>query len=277
MMDAPLQDLMEQDGIHAALVFDGAGQLVAHRGHAIYDASLLQNVSNLVVKAIDSVELLHEDWDSMQARFSDGLLMLRNLGTTPHYEGRLVLAVVADTSLNRSFATVAMRVVVQKLRQNLARPPPVAAPPPLPPPLPSAPSVSVAASGLRSGIASPVRPGAMDWTSPPGNGLGSGFQDPNVASGLSWSGGGTGQSSAVWVADEPAHALLDRMTKVLAHYVGPMAKIFIKEAVREVCGSSPFSDTQAGEVRERVAQRVDNPKDRSEFLKHLRGLPRMDG
>ena len=54
------------------------------------------------------------------------------------------------------------------------------------------------------------------------------------------SGSGVGGSD-IAVADGPSSTYLSACTKALAASVGPMAKVFVKEAVRRVCGERPFS------------------------------------
>ena len=62
-MDAILQGVMDVPGVGAAMVFDGAGQLAGHRGHAVYDRSLCEGVSGTLLKAIETVQLQQEDWE----------------------------------------------------------------------------------------------------------------------------------------------------------------------------------------------------------------------
>ena len=59
-----------------------------------------------------------------------------------------------------------------------------------------------------------------------------------ASSGLSWSRTGSGAGQA---ADAPSAAFLGACARELARHVGPMAKIFVEEAVRSVCPDVPFS------------------------------------
>ena len=76
-MDAILQTLMDLGGVNATMVFDSTGQLLGHRGHAIYDRALCEQVSGALVRAIDAVQLQQEDWETVSAQFQDGKLLLR--------------------------------------------------------------------------------------------------------------------------------------------------------------------------------------------------------
>ena len=115
-MDAILQSLMDLSGVTAAIVFDGAGQLLGHRGQAVYDQALCGQVSGALAKALDAVQLQQEDWETVTAQYADGKIVLRRVVAA---EQTHVLAVVADGSLNASFATVALRVAAGKLKKLL--------------------------------------------------------------------------------------------------------------------------------------------------------------
>lgn len=299
MIDAIFDDLMQQPGIHAAMVIGGNGQLLAFKGDVIYDRALLRDVAGMISKALDSVELLHANWDSIQARFGDGSLMIRNLGAIPHQVGRSVVAVVADPSLNRSFATVAMRVLVQKLKQALATGPGALqqalrrpAPPP-PPPLRTAPAQSqgMAAPGSHSGIGRNqpsmglgAAQSSLYGSSASGaysmgqedSGLASspdiGPSQSEVSSGLSWSGAGASNSSGlgVTVVDQVSMDTLSQLAKAYAPFVGPMAKVFVKDAVRSICREAPFSSTQALDIVRTLASQIEDLKDRERFLNSTR-------
>ncbi|HTP30134.1 MAG TPA: hypothetical protein VMK12_31315 [Anaeromyxobacteraceae bacterium] len=116
-MQTILQATLDVAGVGAAIVFDDTGRLVCHRGHAIYDQALCEQLGASLAKAVDAVELQHEEWETISARYSDGKLILRNLGSIGG-SGH-VLAVVADASLNLAFATVAIRVAANKLKKAL--------------------------------------------------------------------------------------------------------------------------------------------------------------
>jgi predicted regulator of Ras-like GTPase activity (Roadblock/LC7/MglB family) len=124
MVDGILQALHEVEGVQATLVVNGAGQLLAHRAHALYDRGLLQAVSRTIVDAIDSLQLVHDDWEMLTASFADGKLLVRNLNAGRDRSGVAVaLAVVADARINASFAGVAMRVAGQRLKSGVPAPP----------------------------------------------------------------------------------------------------------------------------------------------------------
>src|SRR5262249_2914148 len=146
-----------------------------HRAHAVYDHNLLQEVGRTVMNAIDSLRLVHQDWELVSAAFSEGKLLIRNLNAARPGQAA-ALAVVADARLNPSFAGVAIRVPASRLRST-----PAATPVRVPPP-------------------------AVHAAEP----------DPRAA------------------------AFLSACATALAASVGPMAKVFVKEAVRGLCGPAPF-------------------------------------
>src|SRR4051794_17643665 len=102
-MERILQSLHDLEGVHGALVIDGAGHILAHRTHSMYDIDLLEQVSRAVVSATDAVKLLQEDWESITTHFSEGKLLIRNAApggdVTP-----FTLTLIADVRLNPSFA-----------------------------------------------------------------------------------------------------------------------------------------------------------------------------
>src|SRR5688572_13610459 len=109
-MEGILQSLHEVEGVQATLVLDADGQLLAYRAHAVFDRGLLQEVGRTVVSAIDSLQLVHDDWELISAGFADGKLLIRNLNAVRQSFGQpAALAVVADACLNPSFAGVAIR------------------------------------------------------------------------------------------------------------------------------------------------------------------------
>ena len=117
-MENSLQSLLDLAGVNAAVVYDGAGRLVAQRGKAVYDRALCEQVGAPISRAVDSIQLQHADWEAVTARFGDGTLMLRSLGEVAG--ASYVLAVVADATLNPAFAAVAIRVAATKLKRLLA-------------------------------------------------------------------------------------------------------------------------------------------------------------
>jgi hypothetical protein len=232
-MEAILQTLMDLPGVTAAMVFDSTGQLLGHRGHSIYDRPLCEQVSAALVRAIDAVQLQQEDWETISAQFQDGKLLLRRIGSAG---GRTqLLAVVADGTLNPSFAAVGLRVAAGKLRKLLD---------------------GGAASSLLG--SSP----AVGGSSPsPAD------SRPVLAnSGLSWSKTGSSVGlSKVQVADPAAGAFLGRCAKALAHAVGPIAKVYVEEAVRRVSPDAPFAMSGAAALVEDLAAQVEDAEDRKQF------------
>lgn len=233
-MEAILQTLMDLGGVTASMVFDSTGQLLGHRGHSIYDRALCEQVGNALVRAIEAVQLQQEDWETITAQFQDGKLILRKIGVS---SGRtLVLAVVADGTLNASFATVALRVAAGKLRKL-------------------ADGVAGSSAGLGSGAASSPSLGTAPSDS-----------RPNLAnSGLSWSKTSSIGLSKVQVADPAAGAFLGRCAKALAQHVGPIAKVYVEEAVRRVAPEGAFSLAMAALLVEDLAGQIEDPADRREF------------
>ncbi len=257
-METILQAILDVSGVGAAMVFDSAGRLVCHRGHAIYDRSLCEQLSGTLVKAVDTVQLQQENWESVSARYADGKLLMNNLGAAGG--GTHVLAVVADATLNPSFATVAIRVAANKLKKALSgggvssslmgtSPPPSAtsfvhAPPPVP-----------AGSGVMPLAPAGSRPGDSR---------------PSLAnSGLSWSQTSSIGLSRVAVADPASSAYLSRCAKELARHVGPMAKVYVEEAVRRVSPDAPFSIRTGPQLLEDLAGQIEDADDRLHFRKAL--------
>jgi hypothetical protein len=246
-MEAILQSLMDVSGVTAALVFDGSGHLVGHRGQAIYDRALCEQVSGALARALDAVRLQDEGWESLVAHYADGKLVLRRIGTAeePH-----VLALVATAALNPSFATVAIRVAAGKLRRLLE----------------GGASSSAAASGAAPSAASSSVAAAPSGSSA----AAAGSSRPVLASsGLSWSKVSSVGLSRVSVADPASGAFLSRCAKELAQHVGPMAKVYVEEAVRRVSPDAPFALAQRAPLVEDLAGQVEDADDRAAFLKAM--------
>lgn len=245
-MDAILQGVLDVPGVGAAIVLDGTGRLLAHRGRAVYDQALCEQIAAALTKAVDAVALQQEDWESLSARYADGKLLLRNLGTNAG--AQQVLAVVADTTLNASFATVAIRVAANKLKKVL-----------------SGGAASSAFSSVGPGAAS--APGASASASAAARAAGS---SPGLASsGLSWSQTSSGGLSRIPVADPASSAFLTRAAKELAKHVGPMAKVYVEEGVRRVCPDAPFSLAAAQKLVQDLAGQIEEAADRTQFKKAL--------
>lgn len=250
-METSLQSLLDLAGVNAVMVFDGAGRLVAQRGKAVYDRALCEQVGVPLSKAVDSVQLQHQDWEAVTARFADGTIILRNLGDVAG--AAYVLTVVADATLNPAFAAVAIRVAATKLRKLLGG--------------------GVSMSALPTSLGSSVGPGpGGSQAGPPGPGSSqthpaSGSRPGLASSGLSWSRAGGSGFSAVAAADPAAAAFLTACSKALARHVGPMAKVYVEEAVRRLCPDSTFGLAQAPVLVEELVGQIEDPADRAAFAK----------
>jgi hypothetical protein len=243
-MDAILQSLMDLGGVTAALVFDSGGQLLGHRGHAVYDQALCAQVSAALAKALDAVQLQQEDWETLTAQYADGKIVLRKVVAGQQTS---VLAVVADGSLNASFATVALRVAAGKLKKRIEGGP-----------------GSSSVAGPSGSSVSGSRPG------PGQSGVSPADSRPNLAaSGLSWSKISNVGLSRVAVADPASGAYLARCAKELAQYVGPISKVYVEEAVRRVAPDAPFSTAQSKALVDDLAAQIEDGDDRAKFLKAL--------
>lgn len=241
-MDAILQTLLDLPGVTAAMVFDGAGQLLGHRGQAIYDRPLCEQVGGALARAIDAVQLQQEDWETITAQFQDGKLLVRRIGAAGGPSQ--ILAVVADATLNPSFATVAIRVATGKLRKALD---------------------GGAASSVGLGAASSSQLGASSPA--PGGGPAPSDSRPVLAnSGVTWSRSSSSIGlSKVQAADPAASAFLGRAAKALAFAVGPIAKVYVEEAVRRIAPEAPFSMAMAPQLVEDLSGQIEDPDDRKQF------------
>lgn len=261
MMDSILKALHELAGVSATLVFDASGKVAARGGRAAQDTALIDQLAGTLVKAVDSIQLQHADWDAISAQYADGKVLLRNLGpvaSTSYY-----LALISDSSLNVSFAAVAMRVAVNKLKKALgteASPPPAAAA-----------QAAVAPPTLLRGVAPAVSAAAGVSAAPAGVPPSVEASPALANSGLSWSrvsSSGIGISS-IAVADSAASNFLMRCSKELARYVGPMAKVFIKESVRRVSPDAPFTLAMAPRLVADLATHISDPSGKLAFSRAL--------
>jgi predicted regulator of Ras-like GTPase activity (Roadblock/LC7/MglB family) len=323
-MQGILQAILDVTGVGAALVFDSSGSLVSHRGHAIYDQALCEQLTSSLLKAIDALQLEQEDWESVSARYADGRLLLRNLGTAGG--GTHVLAVAADATLNLSFATVAIRVAANKLRRALgvvAASVPSAAPPPAAASstllagssqfagsssrfggssaLPAGSSQFAGSSALPAGSSalpagSSALPAGSSVLSAGSSALPAGSSvmpagssvlpagssvlpassrpadsRPALAgsSSLSWSQTSSIGFSRIAVADPASSTFLSRSAKELARHVGPMAKVYVEEAVRRVSPDAPFSVSLGAKFLDDLAGQIEDNDDRTRFRQAL--------
>jgi predicted regulator of Ras-like GTPase activity (Roadblock/LC7/MglB family) len=255
MLEPILQSLREVEGVQGAMVVDHTAAVVAHRAHTIYDLTVLQQVARSVASSVDSVQLIQDDWDVLTAHFGEGKLLLRSLRTTSGGKPRrYILTVIADATLNVAFLGVALRVAATKLLAELESGPAASA------------SSASAPVPLASGSA-----GRVPLPEPP---------RPELAkTGLSWSGtsssAGSGSgvgSSDVGVADSSSSTFLSGCTKALAATIGPMAKVFVKEAVRKVCGERPFTRADGPALIAHLAATIEDTDDRATFQRATRAL-----
>jgi hypothetical protein len=222
---------MDVGGVSATLVADGSGHLACHVARAIYDREICEQLSAMLIKTVDTVQLEQPDWDSITAQYVDGKLLLRNLGEIAGQT--YVLAVVGDQSLSASFATVAIRVATSKLKRALAG------------------GSAAASSVVETGISAVAE--SKDLSS----------------SGLSWSKpSSSGVGSDVAVADSASSDFLSRCIRELARHVGPMSKVFVVEAVRRIAPDAPFAMTMRQKLVQEVAVKV-REKNRPLFLKAM--------
>jgi len=247
-MDKIFQSLHELEGVNGVLVTDASGNVLAFKSHSMYDAAILQQVSRAVVNALDSVKLVQEEWEAVTAQFTEGRLLLRNLSAGVRGKAQqLTLCVIADARLNPSFASVAVRVAVGKLRSLLES---------------NGQSLNGISGTVRSsssGAQSSAQLLAAQSAALPVE---------VASSGLSWSGLGNASSmsaSGVAVADAESAAVLTNCTKALAKSVGPIAKIFVKDAVRLAFADRPFSKDQTKRLLTELVKHIDNPSDAALF------------
>lgn len=248
MLEPILQTLRDIEGVQGAMVVDRTSAVIAQRAHAIYDLQVLQQVARSVITTADSIQLVQDDWDVLTAHFGDGKLLLRSLRVGGSKPQRYILTVIADSRLNVAFLGVALRVAATKLVAELEAGPPTAQPSG-PPSFPSPGGRSTSGEEPRSELSK---------------------------SGLSWSGVGSssdiGVTSDVGVLDTAASTFLTACTKALAASVGPMAKVFVKEAVRKLCGERPFSRSDGPALLAHLTSRIDDDDDRTAFQRATRAL-----
>jgi hypothetical protein len=230
-MEAILQTLCDLEGVNGAVVADDRGQIIACRSHAVYDATILYEMSRAIATAVDSIKLLHEHWESVAAHFVEGTLLIRSIPAASRGKApQCTLSVIADSRLNHSFAGVAVRVAVSKLKTLLETGAPA--------PMLAAPAAIGRPSSAGLAAALPVATGGTQARA----------SIPDVTNGgLSWSGFGASAVSGSGIAavDGASAAVLQSCTKALARSVGPIAKRYVKEVVNRLWPERPFSKEQA--------------------------------
>ena len=71
------------------------------------------------------------------------------------------------------------------------------------------------------------------------------------------------------VADPASGAFLARCAKELAQHVGPIAKVYVEEAVRRVAADAPFSMAVARALVDDLGAQIEDAGDRTTFQKAL--------
>jgi hypothetical protein len=70
----------------------------------------------------------------------------------------------------------------------------------------------------------------------------------------------------VMVADPASSSYLSRCARELARYLGPMAKVFVEEAVRRVTPDAPFALAHSRALAEDLAGQIEDAGERAQFL-----------
>jgi len=244
-MNHILKGLHDVEGVRGSFIFDSQGRVIHHLAHSLYDLPLLEMISDCMLKASETLQLQLEDWEAVNSHYTEGKLFIRRVGG--YY-----LGVIADMSLNVSFAGLALRVATGKLKQAI-----------------DAGTIDQPSSGANGS-------GAIASTSGSGPGVsGPGISRPasvGSGSGVGWSdsgASGTSGVSGVAAADGSAASCLDRCSKALAHVLGPMAKVLVKEAAGRVSGGGAFSTAQFGQLVAELELRIPKPEGRVLFREKL--------
>jgi len=243
MLDPILQSLREVDGVRGAMVIDSSTTVIAHCAHAIYDRSMLQQVARSIIGTVESVQLLADDWDAMSAQFDDGKLLLRRLRNPGPRPQLHLLAVITDASVNVAFLGVALRVASSKLIAALEAGPAAPSTGPMPPP--PAMTSAVTAPPAAAATAEPART-SRTWSS---SKVGSSILGMPEAAG----------------ADAVSSAYLTACAKALTTSVGPMARLFMREALRKICGDRPFTNSDGPALLAQLAATIRDADDRAKF------------
>jgi hypothetical protein len=76
-------------------------------------------------------------------------------------------------------------------------------------------------------------------------------------------------ASGVAVADQASSVVLTACTKALARSAGPMAKLFVKEAVRKLCQGRPFSRDQLPALVAELEKQIEDAADAADFQRAM--------
>lgn len=269
-MDAILQGIKNLDGVLGALALGPSGQVVGYKVNPVYDLAMVEQVGAAVATTLDSLVLAQEDWDSVTANFADGKLLLRNLAVNgaPPPSGLRALIVIAEARINLSFAGVAIRVAVGKLK-NLQPGGGATANAQLGASSPVMGSQLLGGSSMLSGSTGisgiPQQAPAFSQSQPH-------IQSDLSNTGLSWSGasGSSMAASGVSVTDAASAAYLTTVTKALARSLGPMAKAFVKDAIRKLWPGRAFSLDLGIELVAELERHIEDPADRVQFRKAVK-------
>jgi predicted regulator of Ras-like GTPase activity (Roadblock/LC7/MglB family) len=257
VLEPILLSLREVKGVQGAMIVDETASVIAHHAHSIYDLAVLQQVARSIINSTDSAQLIYDDWEVIAAHFDDGKLLLRGLKTSGPKPRRYFLAVIADGTLNLAFLGVALRVAASKLVSVLDT---ISAPG-----APAAPAAPTA-SGSRAGVATPShgtsRIPRVDLPPP----------EPRSRR-FTWPGSHVEVDGfGVDVADAASSAFLSGCTTALATNVGPIAKVFVRDAVRKICVDRPFSRADGPALLAHLAAEIDDVAERATFQRATRGL-----
>lgn len=239
-MKNTLDALSSVDGINGVFLCSDQGDLVEFSASEIYDQETLLQASSVVARATESISVQHDNCDNMVAHFKDGkLIMLR---VDNH-----ILCVITNAGTNMPFLNVAIKVAKKKLKRQFEKNENTMENSSLPYQS-SIPSNFNNNSDMRTNSSieqSNTQPSMHSSFTPHNPTQNSSMKNSGFSSNseLLWSGMGASamNSSAVAVADKNASQMLTKLSQALAEVVGPMAKVFVKEAVHKICTMEPFS------------------------------------
>lgn len=237
-MKKTLDDLCSMEGLNAAFVCTNEGELVEFIAPRVYDAETLCVAASFAARAIESISVQHSEWDSIVASFKDGKLLFIGLDN-------YLLCVVSELSAATPFLNVAIKVAKNKLKSRLngssigMTSTGAYSSQFVPEPSTDRNHLTSSQSGFsREMISSTIQQAYVNTAkAPSASSFGGGSSE------LLWSGMGASgmQSSTVSVADATSSQTLTKISEALAEIVGPMAKVFVKEAVQKICPTEPFS------------------------------------
>ena len=261
-LEEVLHSLHEVDGVQAAMVVDHAGAILAHRPPILPDPSRLQRVGRAMASSADAARLLQDDWELLTTDFGDRKLVLRSLALGGVRSRSCVLAVIGDAAMNLACLAVALRVAASTLRTELEAVPAAS--------VVDAPTAAAAPAVLAGPPVSSIA-ARLPLPPPPVSDL--------IDAGLSWSGtapsapgAGSSLTGDAGVSDSASSTFLSACTRALGASVGPMAKVFVKEAVRRICGERPFSRADSVALIAQLAAGIDDVDDRALFERAARSL-----